>query len=211
MNFAQVASLTILAGLLVLFIWDRLRFDMVALLALLAAVVCGIVPANKAFTGFGNPLLPLIASALVVSNAVGKSGLIEQAVREFYEYAHELVRSEAQYRGIVSFTDSAHSWVGTRTLWNEHAYHVTNICDDLDTACLAPNVYGSIPKVEQKNWTLPWLNNFRQNVQDHGLFNAPDIAVSVDVACSSPAVVTVSVRNIGLASLPSGFIIQISR
>src|ERR1700722_16017226 len=81
MNFAQVASLTILAGLLVLFIWDRLRFDMVALLALLAAVVCGIVPANKAFTGFGNPLLPLIASALVVSNAVGKSGLIEQAVR----------------------------------------------------------------------------------------------------------------------------------
>jgi di/tricarboxylate transporter len=81
MNFAQVASLTILAGLLVLFIWDRLRFDMVALLALLAAVVCGIVPANKAFTGFGNPLLPLIASVLVVSNAVGKSGLIEQAVR----------------------------------------------------------------------------------------------------------------------------------
>jgi hypothetical protein len=108
------------------------------------------------------------------------------------------------YRGIVAFSDSAHSWVGTRTLWNEHAYHVTNICDDLDTACAAPNVYGSIPKVEAKNWTLPWLNNFRQNVQDKGLFNAPDPSVSLDVACSSPALLTVSVRNVGLAGLPSG-------
>ncbi len=112
--------------------------------------------------------------------------------------------SNKSYRGIVAFQDSAHSWVGTRTLWNEHAYHVTNICDDLDSACVAPNVYGSIPKVEQRNWTLPWLNNFRQNVQDHGLFNAPDIAVVLTVACSSPAVLTVAVRNIGLASLPSG-------
>ena len=26
----------------------------------------------------------------------------------------------------------ANSWVGTRTLWNEHTYHVSNICDDTD-------------------------------------------------------------------------------
>jgi di/tricarboxylate transporter len=81
MTLPQVVSFAILAGLLVLFIWDRLRFDIVALLALLASVVLGIVPANKAFSGFSNSLLPLIASALVVSNAVGKSGLIEQVVR----------------------------------------------------------------------------------------------------------------------------------
>ncbi|HEX4193810.1 MAG TPA: SLC13 family permease [Stellaceae bacterium] len=81
MTVAQAFSFAILAGLLVLFIWDRLRFDIVALLALLAAVACGIVPANKAFAGFSNSLLPLIAGALVVSAAVGKSGLIEQVVR----------------------------------------------------------------------------------------------------------------------------------
>src|SRR5206468_8699764 len=50
------------------------------------------------------------------------------------------------YRGIVVFGDSANSWVGTRTLWSEHTYHVSNICDDRDSACDAPNVYGSIPK-----------------------------------------------------------------
>ncbi len=108
------------------------------------------------------------------------------------------------YRGIVAFNDSAHSWVGTRTLWNEHSYHVSNICDDRDSACDAPNVYGSIPKVEKKNWTLPWLNNFRQNVQDKGLFNAPDAVVTLAVSCTSPVQLTVGVRNIGLSSLPTG-------
>lgn len=108
------------------------------------------------------------------------------------------------YRGIVAFGDQANSWVGTRTLWSEHTYHVSNICDDRDTACDAPNVYGSIPKVEKSNWTLPWLDNFRQNVQDKGLFDAPDATVSLTVDCADPVVLHASVRNIGLASLPAG-------
>ncbi|MFT3767448.1 MAG: VCBS repeat-containing protein [Minicystis sp.] len=108
------------------------------------------------------------------------------------------------YRGLVAFSDAANSWVGTRTLWNQHTYHVSNICDDRDSACDAPNVYGSIPKVEKQNWTLPWLNNFRQNVQDKGLFDAPDATLSIVVDCTSPVKVHVQVRNIGLASLPAG-------
>ncbi len=108
------------------------------------------------------------------------------------------------YRGIVAFGDAAHAWVGTRTLWSEHTYHVSNICDDTDSACDAPNVYGSIPKVEKENWKVKWLNNFRQNVQDKGIFNAPDAVVSLTVTCSNPADAQVAVRNIGLASLPSG-------
>ena len=108
------------------------------------------------------------------------------------------------YRGIVAFGDSANSWVGTRTLWSEHTYHVTNICDDRDSACAAPNVYGSIPRVEKSNWTLPWLNDFRQNVQDKGLFDAPDATISLAVDCGTPVALHPSVRNIGLASLPAG-------
>ncbi|MFO0762421.1 MAG: VCBS repeat-containing protein [Byssovorax sp.] len=108
------------------------------------------------------------------------------------------------YRGMVALGDKANSWVGTRTLWNEHTYHVSNICDDRDTACDAPNLYGSIPKVEKQNWTLPWLNNFRQNVQDKGIFDAPDATVSLRVDCTDPVQAHPAVRNIGLASLPAG-------
>jgi hypothetical protein len=108
------------------------------------------------------------------------------------------------YRGITVFGDSANSWVGTRTLWSEHTYHVSNICDDRDTACVAPNVYGSIPKGETKNWTLPWLNDFRQNVQDKGIFDAPDVVVSLAVDCTDPPVAHVAIRNIGSSGLPAG-------
>lgn len=108
------------------------------------------------------------------------------------------------YRGIKVFGDKANAWVGTRTLWNQHTYHVSNVCDDRDSACDAPNVYGSIPVTEKNNWDLSWLNNFRQNVQDQGIFDAPDATVSLSVPCVEPVVATVSVRNIGLASLPAG-------
>jgi hypothetical protein len=81
---------------------------------------------------------------------------------------------------------------------------VSNVCDDTDNACMAPNVYGSIPTPEPKNWTLPWLNDFRQNVQDKGIFNAPDAVVALTVDCATPTNATVAVRNIGQAGLPTG-------
>jgi len=108
------------------------------------------------------------------------------------------------YRGLTVWGDTASSWVGTRTLWNQHTYHVTNICDSRDSACTAPNVYGTIPKVERQNWKVGWLNNFRQNVQEKGLFDAPDATVSVVVECISPVVLHAYVRNQGFALLPAG-------
>ena len=56
MTTAQALSLAIIAGMLGLFLWDRWRYDVVALVALLAAVAAGVVPQQKAFSGFGNPL-----------------------------------------------------------------------------------------------------------------------------------------------------------
>jgi hypothetical protein len=58
--------------------------------------------------------------------------------------------------------------------------------------------------VEKSNWLVSWANDFRQNVQDKGLFDAPDATVFLSVDCGTPVVAEVSVRNIGLASLPAG-------
>ena len=113
------------------------------------------------------------------------------------------------YRGLSMLSDSASSWVGTRTLWNEHSYHVSNICDDRDQACSAPNLYGAVPKVEAKNWTLPWLNNFRQNVQDKGVFNAPNAVVSLKVDCATPVPAHVTVRNLGQSGLAAGVDVRV--
>jgi di/tricarboxylate transporter len=51
----QALSFAVIIGMMALFAWGRLRYDLVALLALLAALAAGIIPANKAFTGFSDP------------------------------------------------------------------------------------------------------------------------------------------------------------
>jgi di/tricarboxylate transporter len=81
MNRAQMLTVAILVVMVALFLWERWRFDVVALMALLASVAAGIVPANTAFSGFANPVLPLIGAALIVSAAIGQSGAIEILVR----------------------------------------------------------------------------------------------------------------------------------
>lgn len=111
---------------------------------------------------------------------------------------------QSAWRGIAVFGDTANAWVSTRTLWNEHTYHVTNICDDRDSACDPPNRYGAIPLHEKPNWLVSWLNSFRQNVQDSGLFDAPDATVVLVVDCTDPVVLHVFVRNVGAALLPAG-------
>jgi len=111
------------------------------------------------------------------------------------------------YRGITVFRDSANSWVGTRALWNEHTYHVTNVCDARDSACMPAGAYGSIPTRERANWSVPWLNNFRQNVQDGRLFDAPDAVVSLTVDCTRPPLLHAALRNAGAAILPAGVVV----
>ena len=84
----------------------------------------------------------------------------------------------AGFTGIRVFGDAQDNWVGTRRIWNQHAYSVSNICDGTSAACTAAdNIYGRVPAHPINNWELPWLNNFRQNVQGEGLFWAPDLVI----------------------------------
>ncbi len=56
---------------------------------------------------------------------------------------------------IEAFEDTQKRWIPTRRIWNQHAYHVTNVRED-----------GTIPKVMTKSWTK--LNTFRTNSQIQG-------------------------------------------
>jgi len=80
MTFSQALAFAVISGMMVLFIWGRLRYDLVAVLALLTSVLVGIVPADKAFTGFSDDIVIIVASALLVSAAVSRSGVMEAAI-----------------------------------------------------------------------------------------------------------------------------------
>ncbi|HJL18092.1 MAG TPA: hypothetical protein RMH99_20685 [Sandaracinaceae bacterium LLY-WYZ-13_1] len=112
--------------------------------------------------------------------------------------------ADAPYSGVTVFRATDNSWVGTRTLWNQHAYSVSNVCGDRGDACTPPSTYGDIPLEQVDNWTVGFLNNFRQNIQGEGIFDAPDATVTLEVQCTDPVVLRASVRNLGAAILPAG-------
>lgn len=113
------------------------------------------------------------------------------------------------YRGLRVYRASDHSWVNSRTLWNQHAYSVTNICDEQASFCPPGSHYGDIPAAQAKNWDVSFLNNFRQNVQGVGVTDAPDVTLALNVACGEQPQGIVAVRNIGRNTLPAGIRVQV--
>jgi hypothetical protein len=101
--------------------------------------------------------------------------------------------------GVRVFGSASSSWVRTRRVWNEHAYHITNVEED-----------GTIPTREPANWTQPGLNNFRQNKQPGKEFAAPDAVVSLQPACGDPTELVAVVRNLGEAALPAGVRVKLT-
>ncbi len=74
----QISVFVILAAALVLFVWGRWRYDVVAFAALMVGVAAGVVPTSGAFGGFGHPAVVTVAAVLVISRAFQNSGVIER-------------------------------------------------------------------------------------------------------------------------------------
>jgi di/tricarboxylate transporter len=81
MTLDQGLAFAVILGTMGLLIWDRIRYDLVALIALLVSIVCGIGKPADAFRGFSNDIVIIVASALVVSAAIGRSGVIETLMK----------------------------------------------------------------------------------------------------------------------------------
>ena len=74
MNFQALFTFALLAVTVYLFVSERLRVDLVALLALAALAVTGILEPEAALAGFANPATVTIAALFVLSAALLRSG-----------------------------------------------------------------------------------------------------------------------------------------
>jgi len=81
MRTDQWLSLLTLALLMAAFVWGRYRYDVVAAGALLVSITLGIVPTKEAFSGFADDIVIIVGSALVVSAAISRSGIMDIALR----------------------------------------------------------------------------------------------------------------------------------
>lgn len=66
---------------LLLFVWDKWRYDVVAVLALLFLVIYGIIPPENAFAGFAHPAVITVAAVLLISRGLQASGFVDVLAR----------------------------------------------------------------------------------------------------------------------------------
>jgi di/tricarboxylate transporter len=94
----QTILFALLAVVLALLIWGRWRYDFVAFGALLAAVLLGVVPAEKAFDGFVHPATIIIALVLIASRGLTNAGVVDHLGRQL----NASPRSVPQHIGLMS-------------------------------------------------------------------------------------------------------------
>ncbi len=88
MTFAQTSLIAVLVCTLALFIWGRWRHDVVAVLALVATLLLGLVEPKEAFTGFSDPAVITVALVLILSAAIRSSGILQRLVRHLEPILH---------------------------------------------------------------------------------------------------------------------------
>lgn len=62
---------------LILFISGKLRYDLVALIALLIVVITGLIPIESAFSGFSNPAVITVVTVFILSKTLQNSGVVD--------------------------------------------------------------------------------------------------------------------------------------
>ncbi len=144
MTLPQIEALAIVAGMLVLFVTDRLRYDLVAAIALSAAILTGVVPAKKAFEGFASPVIVIIASVLVISRAVAVSGVIDHAMRRLLRALDSTTLQIATLTAAVSFMSAFVKNVGALGVFMPVAIQAAERRNRPVSRYLMPLAFGSL-------------------------------------------------------------------
>jgi len=90
MTTDQILLFGLLFFVFVFLIWGRWRYDLVAFVALISALLIGVVPKEDAFSGFGHPATIIIALVLIVSKGLSSSGAIELIAKQISRFAVSL-------------------------------------------------------------------------------------------------------------------------
>jgi len=116
MTGEQAYLFGVLALALVLFMWGRWRYDLVAVLALLAVVVGRIIPSEQAFSGFAHPAVITVAAVLVLGRGLRNSGVVDLMARPLSQVAARPHLHIASLTGLVAVLSAFMNNVGALAL-----------------------------------------------------------------------------------------------
>jgi len=144
MTLDQGLAFAIVVGMMGLFAWGPLRYDLVAVLALLAAIAAGIVPPAEAFKGFSDDIVIIVASALVVSAAVARSGVVERVVRKLGPYLVTIHQQIIALVGSVTLLSGFVKNIGALAMLMPIAFQLARRTGTSPSSLLMPMSFGAL-------------------------------------------------------------------
>ncbi len=144
MTVEQGIVFGVLLGTLGLFVWGRWRYDLVALLALLAATAAGVVPPGEAFTGFAHPAVITVAAVLVISRGLANSGIVDALVGVLARVGQRVTVQLLALTSLVAVLSAFMNNVGALALLLPVGMRMARSAGRPPSALLMPLAFGSL-------------------------------------------------------------------
>jgi di/tricarboxylate transporter len=144
MTVPQWLSIATLIGMMSLFLWGRFRYDVTAMIALLAALALGIVKPVDAFTGFADDIVIIVGSALVLSAAVQRSGVIELVLNLVSQHIRRVRSLLLVLTAAVGFSSALIKNVGALAMLMPAALQMAKKNDASPSVFLMPMSFASL-------------------------------------------------------------------
>ena len=144
MTLDQGIIFAVLFATLGLFIWNRWRYDLVALAALLTVTLAGLIPAETAFTGLGHPAVVTVAAVLVISRGLLNAGVVDAIARKLTQVGDKPWVQVATLTGIVALCSGFMNNVGALALFMPVAIWMARQSERSPSYLLMPLAFGSL-------------------------------------------------------------------
>ncbi|MCK7550380.1 SLC13 family permease [Marinobacter goseongensis] len=144
MTLEQGIVFAVLGTTLGLFVWNRLRFDVVSMLALLAIAVAGLVPSDELFAGFGHPAVVTVAAVLVISQGLVNGGVVDNLAKLLGKVGHRPTLQVLMLTAVVALCSGFINNVGALALLMPVAVWMSREAGRSPSLLLMPLAFGSL-------------------------------------------------------------------
>ncbi len=144
MVWEQVLILIVLLVMVGLFIWAKLRYDLVALIGLIIVAVTGLTEPQAVFAGFGHPAVVTVAAVLVISKGLLNSGLVDNLAHLVSRTGKSVPLQVAVLTTLVAVSSAFINNVGALALFMPIAIRLSKQSGTPVSALLMPLAFGSL-------------------------------------------------------------------
>ena len=144
MTTEQILISAILVLAMLMFGWGRWRYDLVAMAALIACILSGLIEPEKAFLGFGHPAVITVAAVLIISSALKNAGVVDEIASRISHLTETPIMHIAALTAVITVASAFMNNVGALALLLPIALSTCSERNRSPALILMPLAFGSL-------------------------------------------------------------------